>query len=59
MEYKIPTDMKKIVLLMAALLLVCGGASAQNNVLNRLKNRAKNAAESNPTFRLNHCRPIK
>lgn len=39
--------MKKIVLLMAALLLVCGGASAQNNVLNRLKNRAKNAAESN------------
>ena len=40
-------DMKKIVLLMTALLLVCGGASAQNNVLNRLKNRARNAAEQN------------
>ena len=39
--------MKKIVLLMTALLLVCSGASAQNNVLNRLKNRAKNAAEQN------------
>ena len=39
--------MKKIVLLMTALLLVCGGASAQNNVLNRLKNRAKNAVENN------------
>ena len=41
------TDMKKIVLLMTALLLICGGASAQNNVLNRLKNRAKNAVENN------------
>ena len=39
--------MKKIVLLMTALLLVCGGASAQSNVLNRLKNRVKNAAEQN------------
>ena len=39
--------MKKIVLLMTALLLACSGASAQNNVLNRLKNRAKNAAEQN------------
>ena len=37
--------MKKIVLLMTALLLVCSGASAQSNVLNRLKNRAKNAVE--------------
>ena len=41
------TDMKRIVLLLTALLLVCGGASAQNNVLNRLKQRAKNAAEQN------------
>ena len=32
---------------MTALLLVCGGASAQNNTLNRLKNRAKNAVENN------------
>ena len=39
--------MKKIVLLMTALLLVTGGAYAQNNVLNRLKQRAKNAAEQN------------
>ena len=39
--------MKRIVLLITALLLVCGGAYAQNNVLNRLKNRAKNAAENN------------
>ena len=39
--------MKKIVLLITALLLVCGGAYAQSNVLNRLKNRAKNAAENN------------
>ena len=41
------TDMKKIVLLMTALLLVCSGASAQNSVVNRLKNRAKNAVENN------------
>ena len=39
--------MKKIVLLITALLLVCGGAYAQSNVLNRLKNRAKNAVENN------------
>ena len=39
--------MKRIVLLLTALLLVCGGAYAQSNVLNRLKNRAKNAAEQN------------
>ena len=39
--------MKKIVLLMSLLLLVCTGASAQSNVLNRLKNRAKNAVEYN------------
>ena len=39
--------MKKIVLLMTLLLLVCSGASAQSNVLERMKNRAKNAAESN------------
>ncbi len=39
--------MKKIVFLMTALLLVCSGAYAQNDVLNRLKNRAKNAAEQN------------
>ena len=39
--------MKKIVFLMTALLLVCSGAHAQNDVLNRLKNRAKNAAEQN------------
>ena len=39
--------MKKIVLLITALLLVCGGAYAQSDVLNRLKNRAKNAAEQN------------
>ena len=39
--------MKKFVLLLTALLLVCSGANAQNDVLNRLKNRAKNAAEQN------------
>ena len=39
--------MKKIVLLITALLLVCGGAYAQSDVLSRLKNRAKNAAENN------------
>lgn len=39
--------MKKFVLLLTALLLVCSGAYAQNDVLNRLKNRAKNAAEQN------------
>ena len=39
--------MKKIVLLMTVLLLVCGGAYAQNNVLNRLKQRAKETAEQN------------
>ena len=39
--------MKRIVLLITALLLVCGGAYAQSNVFNRLKNRAKNAAEQN------------
>ena len=41
------TDMKKLVLLITALLLVCSGAYAQSDVLNRLKNRAKNAAEQN------------
>ena len=40
-------DMKKLVLLITALLLVCGGAYAQSDILNRLKNRAKNAAENN------------
>jgi len=40
-------DMKKLVLLITALLLVCGGANAQSDILNRLKNRAKNAAENN------------
>jgi len=39
--------MKKLVLLITALLLVCGGAYAQSDILNRLKNRAKNAAENN------------
>ena len=39
--------MKKLVLLISALLLVCGGAYAQSDILNRLKNRAKNAAEQN------------
>ena len=39
--------MKKLVLLVMALLLVCSGAYAQGNVLNRLKNRVKNAAEQN------------
>ena len=39
--------MKKIVLLMMALLLVCGGAYAQGNLLNRLKQRAKETAEQN------------
>ena len=39
--------MKKIVLLITALLLVCGGAYAQGNLLNRMKQRAKNAVENN------------
>ena len=39
--------MKKLVLLMTALLLVCGSAYAQSDILNRLKNRAKNAVENN------------
>ena len=38
--------MKKIVLLLAALVLVCSGASAQG-ILGRLGQRAKNAAENN------------
>lgn len=39
-------DMKRIVLLLAALVLVCSGASAQG-ILGRLGQRAKNAAENN------------
>ena len=38
--------MKKIVLLLSALMLVCASASAQN-ILNRLGQRAKNAVENN------------
>ena len=39
--------MKKIVLLITALLLVCSGAWAQGNLLNKMKQRAKEAVESN------------
>ena len=38
--------MKKIVLLLSALMLICASASAQN-ILNRLGQRAKNAIENN------------